>query len=85
MIEIIPLKFVESQKDYFQAESIFGLFSYWKVLITEDKKTKELWYFKSLDKNSKRFYTEKETNKEKAEKKCQTDYKNMFKGVFKEK
>ena len=84
MIEIIPLKFEETQKDYLEAESIFGKFAFWKVLITEDKKQKEFWYYKSLDKKSKRFYTEKENSKEKAEKKCQTDYKNMFKGIFKE-
>ena len=37
MFEVIPLKFVEKEKDVFEGESIFGNFRIWKITNKENK------------------------------------------------
>jgi hypothetical protein len=85
MFEIIPLEFKETEKDNFVADSVFGQFKIWKTTPYQDKgKPVAQWNFRSVDKKTKRFYIDKKDAKDKAEKICQKDYENIFKGLIRE-
>lgn len=78
MFEVIPLKFIEKEKGCFEAESVFGAFKIWEL---EGKNT---FKFKSLNRDTKRFYIGDFETYSECEKTCQKNYKSFFKGLIRE-